>query len=83
MISLFNIFNGQPIKKDPEAAGPRVMAYIGDDDPHRGDSKAAQGLARVVADMLNGTYVYVDRQTIKQYWIGSYYTKIKKLASRI
>jgi hypothetical protein len=40
---------------------PLVMAYIGDDDPHRGDSKAAIGLAKLVAEMLDGRYVYVDK----------------------
>lgn len=40
---------------------PLVMAYIGRSDPHRGDSTAAVGLSRLVAKMINGRYVYVDR----------------------
>lgn len=47
-------------------SGPRVMAYIGCDDPNRGDSKAAIGLASLVAEMLNGRYVYVNHKTLKK-----------------
>lgn len=40
---------------------PVVMAYIGKDDPLRGDSKAAIGLSRLVAEMIAGHYVYLDK----------------------
>jgi hypothetical protein len=43
---------------------PLVMAYIGQDDPHRGDSKGAIGVGRIVAQMIGGDYVYVDEQRL-------------------
>lgn len=51
---------------EAKAAGPLVMAYIGDDDPNRGDSKAAIGLSRLVAEMLHGRYVYVDEAMLEK-----------------
>ncbi len=41
-------------------ATPLIMAYIGEDDPHRGDSKAAEGIGRTIAEQMKGQYVYVD-----------------------
>lgn len=40
---------------------PVVMAYIGTDDPNRGDSKGTIGLSRLVAEILNGRSVYLDQ----------------------
>jgi hypothetical protein len=45
---------------------PLVMAWIGRDEPNRGDSKSAAGLARVCAEMLGGTYVYVDEAMLEE-----------------
>lgn len=53
-------------KKFKKSASPLVMAYIGTDDPHRGDSKASIGLSKLVAEMLNGRYVYVDQAMLNQ-----------------
>lgn len=47
---------------------PLVMAYIGDDTPHRGDSKAAIGLGKLVAEMVGGRYVYVDQAMLKKHF---------------
>jgi hypothetical protein len=43
---------------------PLVMAFIGQDDPRRGDSKGAVGVGRAVAKMVGGDYVYVDEQRL-------------------
>lgn len=48
----------QAVKKGENA--PVVMALIGQDDPHRGDSKGAVGVARHAAALLKGQYVYLD-----------------------
>jgi hypothetical protein len=64
-------------------AGPLVMAYIGEDDPHRGDSKAAAGLARLVAEMTRGRYVYVDKAMLDGLFSGSLYDKLQKYSSTI
>ncbi len=44
---------------------PLVVAFIGRDDPHRGDSRGAVGVARAAAEMLGGRYkaVYDDDLT--------------------
>lgn len=47
-------------------AKPIVMAYIGDDDPNRGDSRGSTGLARVIAEMINGRFVYVDAAMLEK-----------------
>jgi hypothetical protein len=39
---------------------PLIMAWIGQDDPNRGDSKGSIGLAKLCAEMVGGRYVYVD-----------------------
>jgi hypothetical protein len=49
-----------PAVKCNDDKKPLVMAYIGQDHKNRGDSKAAIGLARLVAEMVNGWYVYLD-----------------------
>jgi hypothetical protein len=45
---------------------PLVMAWIGQDDPHRGDSKASIGLAKLCAEMVGGRYVYVDEAMLDE-----------------
>ncbi|QQG36001.1 MAG: mitochondrial fission ELM1 family protein [Micavibrio aeruginosavorus] len=47
-----------------------VMAYIGEDTPHRGDSKAAIGLSKLVAEILNGRYIYVDADMLEKSFPG-------------
>ncbi len=47
-------------------ARPLVMAYIGSDDPHRGDSKAAQGLGRIIANIMKGDYIYLDNAMLRR-----------------
>ncbi len=47
-------------------ARPLIMAYIGDDDPHRGDSKATQGLGRIIANIMKGDYIYVDAAMLER-----------------
>lgn len=46
--------------------GPLVMAFIGEQRPNRGDSKAALGLSRLVAEMTGGQYVYVDQSMLDE-----------------
>ena len=45
---------------------PLVMAWIGEDDPHRGDSKLSIGLAQRCAELLDGQYVYVDSEMLEK-----------------
>lgn len=45
---------------------PLVMAWIGQDDPNRGDSKASIGLAKLCAEMVGGRYVYVDEAMLNE-----------------
>jgi len=59
------------------------MAYIGRDDPHRGDSHGASGLARVVADMLDGTYIYVDQSMIDACFKGEPSEKLRKYIEKV
>ena len=40
---------------------PLIWAYIGKDDPTRGDSRGANGLAKEVARLMGGRMVYVDK----------------------
>lgn len=49
----------------PRRLSPAVMAYIGHDDPNRGDSKAAIGLSKLVAEILNGRSLYLDHTMIE------------------
>ncbi|MBI4031205.1 MAG: hypothetical protein HY370_05965 [Proteobacteria bacterium] len=51
------------------------MAYIGDDDPHRRDSKAATGLAKITAEILNGRHIYVDERMLETAFPGMRSTK--------
>ena len=44
---------------------PLVMAWIGQDDPLRGDSQMAVGLAKLCAEMTGGRYVYVDQKMLE------------------
>lgn len=46
---------------------PLIMAYIGTDDPHRGDTKISIGLARAVANLMNGQYEYLDKAMLDQF----------------
>lgn len=49
---------------DAQHKTPSVMAFIGEDDPNRGDSKGAIGLSRLVAEMIGGRYVYLDKDML-------------------
>lgn len=46
--------------------GPLVMAFIGEQNANRGDSKAAVGLSRLVAEMTGGQYVYVNQNMLDE-----------------
>ena len=41
-----------------------VWAYIGKDDPTRGDSRGANGLAREMARLMGGRAVYIDQKML-------------------
>jgi hypothetical protein len=43
---------------------PMVLAYIGDNDPTRGDSRGFKGIAERVAEKLDGKPLYLDHQTL-------------------
>jgi hypothetical protein len=45
---------------------PLIWAYIGTDDPTRGDSRGANGLAQEVARLMGGRAVYVDSAMLKK-----------------
>ena len=64
---------------------PLVVAYIGKDDPLRGDSKGAVGVARQVAKMLGGGYDYVDAQSLSQKFnqISGYDAQLKAYARQM
>lgn len=47
---------------------PLVMAYIGLDDPMRGDSRGAVGVAKSVAEILDGQYVYLDEAVLRDHF---------------
>lgn len=53
---------------------PLVMAYIGDDDPNRGDSNGSVGIAKLMAEMMGGRYVYVDVDVMKRHFKETSYT---------
>tara|TARA_R110002124_G_scaffold129483_1_gene290991 strand:- start:287514 stop:288704 length:1191 start_codon:yes stop_codon:yes gene_type:complete len=59
-IDLKALFNGK--------SKPLVMAYIGQDDPHRGDSHGTIGICKAIAEMIGGDYVYVDEAAIKNHF---------------
>jgi hypothetical protein len=65
--------------------GPLVVAFIGQDDPLRGDSKGAIGVARHVAQMLGGRYEYVDAQSLSQKFnqISGYNAQLKAYAQQV
>ena len=43
-----------------------IWAYIGTDDPTRGDSRGSTGLARKIAEALDGRMMYVDSKMLEQ-----------------
>ncbi len=47
-------------------ARPLIMAYIGNDEPERGDSKGSIGLAQNIAEQMGGDYIYVDDSLLKK-----------------
>lgn len=47
---------------------PLVMACIGQDDPHRGDTHGTIGLAKAIAEMIDGAYVYVDQSVVQRHF---------------
>ncbi len=51
-----------------ESAKPLVYAYIGTQDPMRGDSRARVGIAKTTAEILGGEYLYVDEATLKEHF---------------
>lgn len=59
---------------------PLIMAYIGTNDPLRGDSKGSIGLARLVAEIMDGQYVYVDKEMLDKNFpdIEDFSKKLKK-----
>ncbi|WP_435640033.1 ELM1/GtrOC1 family putative glycosyltransferase [Micavibrio aeruginosavorus] len=62
----------------------RVWAYIGGDDPMRGESRGAAGLAKRVAEKLNGQMLYVDQDMLNKAFPNtkSMARKLKKLMDR-
>ncbi len=51
-----------------DGAKPLIMAYIGQDDPHRGDAHGTIGLAQCIAEMIDGEYVYVDQSVVQAHF---------------
>jgi len=49
-------------------SNPLIYAYIGTQDPMRGDSKARVGIAKTTAQILGGEYVYVDEATLQEHF---------------
>ena len=56
---------------------PVVMAFIGDDDPRRGDSRGAVGVAKAAASMLQAEYVYLDAAMLKREFPFTFYFNSK------
>mgnify|MGYP003634372761 CR=1 FL=1 len=58
---------------------PLVMAFIGQDDPRRGDSKGAIGVGRAVAKMVGGDYIYVDERSLASKFndVSGYHEQLK------
>jgi hypothetical protein len=61
-----------------------VWAYIGDDDPTRGDSRGSTGLARQIARQLNGRMLYIDRKMLDENFPNTRRTEqqLEKLIAR-
>ena len=61
-----------------------VWAYIGSDDPTRGDSRGSTGLARQIADALGGRMLYVDSKMLEDHFphTRDVEEKIRKLMVR-
>jgi hypothetical protein len=57
---------------------PLVMAWIGYDEPNRGDTKSTIGLAKICADMLDGDYIYVDKKMLEEAFCAVQLLKAKK-----
>ncbi len=51
-----------------EGEKPLIYAYIGTQDPMRGDSKARVGIAKAAAEILGGKYIYVDEAILKDHF---------------
>jgi hypothetical protein len=50
------------------SAKPLVIACIGQDDPHRGDTHGTIGLAKTIAEMIDGEYVYIDQSVVQKHF---------------
>ena len=61
-----------------------VWAYIGDDDPTRGDSRGSTGLARQIAQALDGRMLYIDRKMLDTHFPNTRRTEeqLQKLIAR-
>jgi hypothetical protein len=59
----------------------RIWAYIGRDDPMRGDSRGSTGLAQQVAELLQGEMLYVDQAMLDKCFPNTreYKEKLRKL----
>lgn len=75
--------NTQPYRCNPDGI-VRVWAYIGGDDPMRGESRGATGLAQRVAEKLNGRILYVDEDMLNTSFPNtkSMAKKLEKLIER-
>ena len=62
---------------------PLIWAYIGTDDPSRGDSQGSTGLSERIAELMNGQAVYVDKKTLGNEFPGLQLSRNKSLASFI
>lgn len=63
---------------------PIVWAYIGGDDPTRGDSHGTAGLARAVQDLMGGRMVHVSADMLHEHFpnTDNYREKIAQLMAR-
>ena len=61
----------------------RIWAYIGNDDPTRGESHGAIGLAKQIATILNGRILIIDREMMRNSFQNTHETaqRIKDIAT--
>ncbi|MAH04456.1 MAG: hypothetical protein CL561_02740 [Alphaproteobacteria bacterium] len=68
-----------------EKKKPLVMAFIGLDDPYRGDSRGAAGVGRIAAKLLDGRYEYVDADSLSKTFnhVSGYENQLAAYAEQI
>lgn len=60
----------QPEASPPQNTGPRVMVYIGHDDPSRGDSHGFKGIGARMAQKLGGQFHYLENKHLQEMYPG-------------